>query len=305
MKHLNNVVNRQTIDSVAEKAHCQIKAIHIIRDYFDNFRSCNATTVNSVSYLSSAFLSNNSLYGLKGLVITDLDEDCLKLTLSESVSYIIVDEPKYFFAALFHEISGPSKQKFLETYSPKTHPNVHESAHISKGAMIGRGATIGRDCVILEGVSIHDSVTLGENVFVKQNSVLGGIGFGFAVSKGKPPLRMPHLGGVVIADNVEIGSSVNIDRGTFGDTEVGAHVKIDNSVHIAHNVTIGARTLIIANSEISGSVQIGEDVWIAPNVSIREKISIGDRALIGLGSVVIKNVDPDSTVIGVPARPLV
>ena len=114
----------------------------------------------------------------------------------------------------------------------------------------------------------------------------------------------PHLGGLVIEDHVHLGNNTCIDRGSLKDTIIHQGVKIDNLVHIAHNVTIGKNSLIIACSMIAGSVVIGENCWVAPSSSVRNGIYIGDNTTIGLGSVVTKSVGADETVAGNPAVPL-
>jgi UDP-3-O-[3-hydroxymyristoyl] glucosamine N-acyltransferase len=88
----------------------------------------------------------------------------------------------------------------------------------------------------------------------------------------------------------------------MGSTIIGEHVKIDNLVHIAHGVEIGRNSLIIANAMIAGSVKIGENVWVAPSASVRQKLEIGDDSMIGLGSVVVKNVNTNTIVAGNPAK---
>jgi UDP-3-O-[3-hydroxymyristoyl] glucosamine N-acyltransferase len=132
--------------------------------------------------------------------------------------------------------------------------------------------------------------------------VIGNKGFGYATRLGYPPISIPHLGGVRIGNFVEIGSSVTIDRGTFKDTIIGNFSKIDNGVHIAHNVEIGERSLVTAHVEISGSTKIGSDTWIAPNVSIVQKVNIGNNCLIGIGSVVTNNIPDNTVAYGNPAR---
>ncbi|MBK6527865.1 MAG: hypothetical protein IPG07_21340 [Crocinitomicaceae bacterium] len=107
---------------------------------------------------------------------------------------------------------------------------------------------------------------------------------------------------MIIKSNVEIGNNVCIDRAVLGSTLIGENVKIDNLVHIAHGVSIGKNSLIIANSMIAGSCQIGENVWVAPSSSILQKLVLADNSLIGMGSVVVKNVEANSVVAGVPAR---
>ena len=148
-----------------------------------------------------------------------------------------------------------------------------------------------------------ENTRIGANVTIKPNTTIGGDGFGYATRIGYPPMKIPHFGGVIVGNNVDIGSSVSIDRGVFVNTIISDSVKIDNGVHIAHNVVVGERSLIIAHSEVSGRVVIGNVVWMAPNVSIREKLKIGNRAFVGLGSVVTKDVEEDSIVFGVPAKP--
>lgn len=239
----------------------------------------------------------------RGLVLIPEEFRNLQGVNTFNCKLLCVDDPKYFFAALLDSHFKSDSQPDISLININE-TNIHSSAQISKYALVEKGATIGKNTIISAGVNISSATSIGENVVIGTNSVLGGIGFGFAVRKGYPPLRIPHFGNLQIGNNVEIGSGTHIDRGTFSTTVISDDVKIDNGVHIAHNAVIGKRTLVIAHAEISGSVQIGEDCWIAPNVSIKEKVRIGNNVLVGIGSVVLRDVESDQIVAGVPARPI-
>lgn len=173
---------------------------------------------------------------------------------------------------------------------------IHPSAQIGDNVEMGAGTTIHANVVIYDGVRI------GKNCKIKAGAVIGGNGFGYEKDENNEWLHFPHIGTVVIGDNVDIGSNTCIDRGTLDDTVISDGVKIDNNVHIAHNVFIGESSLIIANSMIAGSVRIGENCWISPQSAIRDNITIGDNVLVGMGSVVVKDIPSNSKVKGVPAR---
>jgi UDP-3-O-[3-hydroxymyristoyl] glucosamine N-acyltransferase len=266
------------------------------------FVAIDMTSDRSLSYLSDLKQLRVPFSDIKGLVLIS-ESIFSQIPITELFcDYMVIDDPKYLFAYI-HDKFGKLHINQLLNFSqrfPEESRNVHR--YISEDARFGPNVILGIDLTIHGGVHVFDNTVIGDRVTIKPNSVIGGEGFGYATRTGYPPLKMPHFGSVHIGNDVEIGSSTNIDRGTFGITVIGNNVKIDNGVHIAHNVSIGARSLIIANSEISGSVTIGEDVWIAPNVSVREKIFIGDRAFVGIGSVVTRNVSADKTVYGVPAK---
>jgi len=185
---------------------------------------------------------------------------------------------------------------------------VSPFAQLGKGVGIGHFAVIGDRAVIGEGTEIREHVVIGEgvrigrNCLIKANTVIGGEGFGFEFDEAGMPVRMPHLGRVIIGDNVEIGSLNAIARGTLDDTVIGDNVKTDDHVFIAHNVEVGDNTLIIAGAEVSGGVKIGRNVWIAPQATIRNQVEIGDGAVVGMGAVVTKSVAAGAVVIGNPAR---
>jgi UDP-3-O-[3-hydroxymyristoyl] glucosamine N-acyltransferase len=116
--------------------------------------------------------------------------------------------------------------------------------------------------------------------------------------------RFPHVGGVRIGADVEIGSNVCIDRGSIGDTVICDGARIDNLVHVAHNVVIGENAVVIANAMLGGSARVERDSWIAPSASIMNQASVGAGAVVGLGAVVLRDVAANTVVAGNPAREL-
>lgn len=145
-------------------------------------------------------------------------------------------------------------------------------------------------------------VKFGSNITVKPYAVIGYDGFGFEPD-GLGYELFPHIGGVVIEDNVSIGSFTVIDRGKLDDTVIGAGTKLDNRIHVAHGVKLGKNCLVVAQTIIGGSTVIGDRVYISMGAVIRDHLSIGERAFIGMGAVVTKDVEPGVTVVGNPAKP--
>ena len=187
-------------------------------------------------------------------------------------------------------------------------------------AVIGRGVRLGDRCVVAEGVSLGDDVTIGEDtligpravlyretmvgsrVVIKAGAVLGGPGFGY-LSDGSGHHRIPHVGGCVIEDEVEIGSNSCVDRGSVSDTVIGRGTKLDNLVHVGHNVRMGQRCLAMAGVGIAGSTRIGNDVILAGHVGVTDHLVIGDGARIAAKSAVFGDVPAGASFSGHPARP--
>ena len=144
-----------------------------------------------------------------------------------------------------------------------------------------------------------DHVKVGRNVSVGAGTIIGGAGFGMWRTANGSVLAFPQIGTVVIEDNVEIHSNVCIDRGALGETRIGAGTKIDNLVHIAHNVKIGKDCVIVAHAMIGGSVVLGNRVWVGPSASLLNGICVGDDAVIGMGAIVLRNVEAGEKVHGV------
>jgi UDP-3-O-[3-hydroxymyristoyl] glucosamine N-acyltransferase len=162
---------------------------------------------------------------------------------------------------------------------------------------------LGEDSVLYAGVHLYAGVRIGRRVTIHAGTVIGADGFGYERALGGELTKFPHLGGVVIEDEVEIGANTCIDRGTLADTVVGRGARIDNLVHLAHNTRIGEHAAVIAHAMVGGSTQIGARAWIAPSACLRDRIAIGDDAVVGLGAVVTRAVPAGATVFGNPARP--
>ena len=203
-----------------------------------------------------------------------------------------------------------SENKLDEGYDIVANSSIHQTAIIDPDVKIGQYCVIGPDVIIRTGGQIGpnchiENAEIGKNARIASSVTIGGSGFGFEDDPlTKETLEFPHIGGIKIGKNVSIGSSTCIDRGGLGDTIIGDDVKIDNLVHISHNVKIGNRCKVIAFAMVGGSVEIGDGSWISPSSAIRDWKKIGKGALVGLGAIVTKDIEENAIVIGNPAKPI-
>ena len=224
-------------------------------------------------------------------------------------------------AQLFEDTNPLFGEGFSESAIIDPSAVIHESTSIGPGSVIGANVTIGaatrigakciiekeckigNGCRIDSGVVIRYGCSIGNYVIIQSGAVIGSDGFGNAL-ENSVFIRIPPFGTVIIEDNAEIGANCTIDRGNFEPTVIGNGVKLDNIIHIAHNVTIGENSAIAAQTGISGSTTVGKRVIIAGQVGFVGHINIGDDSFIGAKAGVSKSVDPGSKITGYPARDL-
>jgi len=168
---------------------------------------------------------------------------------------------------------------------------------------IGKGSTVGSDCHVYPQVMIREGVDIGDRVTIHSGAVIGSDGFGYLRDRSGVRVKIPQVGRVVLEDDVEIGANVTIDRATMGTTRLKRGTKIDNLVQIGHNVTIGADTVIVAQTGISGSTKIGDRVTLAGQVGIVDHVEIGDDVTVGAQAGVTKDLPPGKVYLGFPAAP--
>jgi UDP-3-O-[3-hydroxymyristoyl] glucosamine N-acyltransferase len=182
---------------------------------------------------------------------------------------------------------------------------VGEGAQIGAFCFVGRGALLGDGCRLYPRVTLYPGVKIGRNVTIHSGAVLGCDGFGYVTEPGKH-WKFPQVGTLEVADDVEIGANTTIARGSLGVTRLGAQAKLDNLVHLAHNVQVGERTLIAAQTGVAGSSVVEDDVVIGGQVGIADHCRLeagcvaGAQAGIPSGKVIRRG----QTVWGTPARPI-
>lgn len=219
------------------------------------------------------------------------------------VVYIVTSQPRLAFQQTLKNHFYKDKRQGIEP-SASVNPSVKIglNVYIGHNVVVEHGCKIGDDTKIDHNTVIKHSTHIGNNVTIGSNCTVGGIGYGYEKNEEGMFELMPHMGNVVLEDDVEIGNNTCIDRAVLGSTILKKNVKVDNLVHIAHGVVVGENSMVIANAMVAGSVKIGKNTWVAPSASILNQKSIGDDVTIGLGAVVLKDVPDGKTQVGNPSE---
>jgi UDP-3-O-[3-hydroxymyristoyl] glucosamine N-acyltransferase len=238
-------------------------------------------------------------------MLIPVDRSALAEIKAPSPTLIAVPDPRLAFirvvTKLFY-VAPPAGIHPTAVVDPSA--KVHPTASLGPYVVVERDCEIGPTSVLRANVVVLRKTSIGARVTVHPGTVIGTDGFGYQRGSDGEPEKFPHLGGVRVEDDVEIGANTCIDRGALDDTVIGRGTKIDNLVHIAHNVRIGRNVFIIANSQIAGSVAIDDGAHVAPSATILNQLKIGAGAIVGLGAVVTRDVPPGATVMSTPARQL-
>lgn len=200
---------------------------------------------------------------------------------------------------------------FLDKPTSGIHPSaiiddeavVDPTAHIGAGCVIGK-ATIGANTILMPNVVVYDDVTVGDNCLIQAGAIIGTDGLGCTRDEEGRLTKFPHLGGIRIGNNVEVGANCQIAKGTFSDTIIEDGCKMNGLCFIAHNSHLEENVWITGDTMLCGSVHVEKNATIFSNVIVREQMRLGEGSIIGMGSVVTKPVPAHETWLGAPAHKL-
>jgi UDP-3-O-[3-hydroxymyristoyl] glucosamine N-acyltransferase len=256
------------------------------------------------------------------VVSRDLDEKKLN-GRKRQIAFLKVDDPYFCFLQLLQTFEAADDLPFEGIHSTAViapsadlssgvaigaHAVIGERVRVGRNSKIAQGSVIANDVVIGSDVRIHANVTirercrLGDRGIVHSGTVIGSDGFGFAPDKDGTYKKIPQVGIVVLEDDVEIGANCAIDRATMGETLLKRGVKLDNLVHVAHNVVIGENTMIAAQAGIAGSTKVGKNVLVGGQVGVINHVEIADNVALIAQSGVSKSLTKAGTYFGSPAK---
>ena len=297
-----------SINKIFPKVKSNIKINNIAT--LNKSKKFDLTFFDSIKYKSSASTTKASYC---------ITTEKLKKFLPDNVQKIVVKNVLYELAKIlkqFYQYADidypdltvkPSSKKKYKSVKFGNNVLIGKNVKIGKNTIIGSNSIIehdviiGNNCVIGSHVILKNSI-LGNNIVIQDSCKIGLKGFGFIPLKEKN-LKFPHIGKVIIHDNVEIASGCTIDRGSVDDTEIGKNTYLDNQVHMAHNVKIGSNCMIAGQVGFAGSSTIGNNVSIGGQAGVSGHLTIGNNVKIGGGSGVVKDIEDNQVVMGYPAVP--
>tara|TARA_B110000305_G_C19417027_1_gene628571 strand:- start:51 stop:1001 length:951 start_codon:yes stop_codon:yes gene_type:complete len=272
---------KYSLAEIASKYNCKI--LGDSKTTFEHVSSIFHGKENAIAYISD--IKN----------VSYLDETKISCIIANStiaskikIPVVIHENPQLLFIKIIKESYNPANSSMFSSAVDPCN-TIATSVTIGINSVIGKNVTIGKSSVIYPNVTIYDNSFIGDNVIIQSGAVIGSDGFGL-IKDGDLWVKVPHIGNVVIGDNVEIGANTTIDKGTIDSTIISDNVKIDNLVHVAHNVEIGKNTAIAACVGIAGSTNIGENCTIGGGSGLNGHINITDDVHIHGMTMVTKSI---------------
>ena len=271
------------------------------------------TFFNSLDYKKFAATTNAAVCITKKNLEQYLPSTCLKIVVDNVLFEIAKVSQKFYPSAhldtldktLVESKKISSKYKtviFGKNIFIGKKVKIGSNSSIGNNTVIEHSVQIGKNCIIGSGVVIRNSI-VGDNIVIQDGCKIGKKGFGF-IPRNDTNFRFPHIGRVILRDNVELGANCTLDRGSIGDTVIGKNTYLDNQVHVAHNVKIGKNCMIAGQVGFAGSTTVGDNVSIGGQAGVSGHLKIGHNVKIGGGSGVVKSIPDNTTVMGYPAVPL-
>ena len=289
---------------------CNIKSENINRKIkIDSFVRPDIASKNDITFVNTNKYSINTkamfvvtsrklsnLFSKDQFILISSNIDC---DIARISNLFYRDKTKKEILSLSETIIGISSDVSVNSIIDKG-VIIGDNFSMDSFSSIGHNCTIGNNVKIGKNVSVSNSI-IGDNVTIGDGTKVGQAGFGFTYDTNNNPLKIFHMGRVIIQNNVNINSNCTIDRGSFNDTIIGENTFIDNLVHIAHNVTIGSNCMIAGQCGFAGSAKIGDFVQIGGQTGIGGHIKIDDFVKIAAKSGVIRDISKGETVMGYPA----
>lgn len=279
----------------------------------ENATNKDITFLNSPKYKSQAINTKAAVCVTKKNLENFLPKECIKVFVKNVLFSTAKISLKFYPKADldYPDVSIVDSASISSKYNSVTFGKnilIGKNVKIGSNTSIGNNTTIeqnvyvGKNCLIGSNITLKNTI-IGDNVVVQDGCKIGVKGFGFVPLKDKN-FRFPHIGRVLLNNNVELGANCTIDRGSIGDTVIGENTFLDNQVHMAHNVKIGKNCMIAGQVGFAGSTTIGNNVSIGGQAGISGHLNIGNNVKIGGGSGVVKDVPDNSIIMGYPAVPL-
>lgn len=278
--------------------------------HFDVVRPASLTTPksNAVMFITEKYMDKaEQLLKTNECLVFWPDNIEVPLQIAEKHAVVFDKAPRKAFAAFFIEngitnLPIPAEYDLINGAFIEKGAVIGEKCVIFPGAYIGKNVVIGENVYIASGVKIVGEVTIGKNVVIRDNTVIGADGLTTSRNADGTAMTIPQFGGVFIGDDVQIGANVVIARGAIDDTKIERGAKIDSCSFISHNVVVGEDTFVVGETIMFGSSSTGKCVLLSGNSTVRNGIHIGDNSIVGMGSVVVKSIEPKSIVKGNPAK---
>ncbi len=306
-------IKKISLNKICEKL--KIKNPYKINTFINDIKTLEEASINDLSFFHSSRYMNLIPQTKSNFIVTSYKfKKYFKnknLLLVDNILPSVATVTEIFYPESLNE--NFDKKKFLGIKKKKfKNVEIGFNVILGKNVKIGENSFIGHNTIIEDNVIIGKNCNIGSNVILKKSiignnvnildgAVLGKKGFGFFPHMNRN-IRYPHIGMVIINDNVEIGSNNTIDRGSLGNTIIDKNTFLDNQVHVAHNVKIGKNCIITAQVGFAGSTLIGNNVLIGGQAGISGHLKIGNNVKIGGGSGVLKNIPDNSKVMGYPAK---